>query len=75
LGKKPNELPGNGMGSVYAWPLPLGVYGAEVKFGIEKLGVVHIYPCPNKLVIVCCDLPKVGDEPSMVVRLWKWFTG
>jgi hypothetical protein len=52
-----------------------GMYGAEVKFGIEKLGVVYVYLCPNMLVVVCCGTPKVGAEPSMVVRLWKWFTG
>jgi hypothetical protein len=58
LGRKPNELPDNGMGSVYttvvygAWKLllactyaqslPSGVYEAEVKFGMEKLGVVCV---------------------------------
>jgi hypothetical protein len=47
------------------------VHEAEVKFGMEKLGVVCVYPYPNMLVIVCCDTPKVGAEPSMVVRLWK----
>jgi hypothetical protein len=51
-----------------------GVYGAEVKFGIEKLGVVSVYPCPNMLAIICFSTPKVGAEPSMVVRLSKWFT-
>jgi hypothetical protein len=59
----------------YAWPLPLGVYGVEVKFGIERLGMVCVYPCPNMLAVVCCGTPKVGAEPSMVVRLWKWFIG
>jgi hypothetical protein len=58
LGRKPNELPDNGMGSVYttvvygAWKLllacmyaqslPSGVYEAEVKFGMEKLAVVCV---------------------------------
>jgi hypothetical protein len=59
---------------VYARPLYPGVYGAEVKFGIGKLGMVCVYPCPNLLVVVCCGIPKVGAEPSMVVWLWKWFT-
>jgi hypothetical protein len=52
-----------------------GVYGAEVKFGIENIGMVYVYPCPNILAIVCCGAIKVGAEPSMVVQLWKWFTG
>jgi hypothetical protein len=45
------------------------VCGAELRFCIEKLGVVCVYPCPNILVIVCCDFSKVEAEPSMVVRL------
>jgi hypothetical protein len=45
------------------------VYGAEEMFGIEKLGAVCVYPFPNMLAVVCCSIPKVGDEPSMVVRL------
>jgi hypothetical protein len=53
---------------------PKGVW-AEVKFGIEKLCVVCVYPCPNMLAIVCCGTPKVRAEPSLVVQLWKWFTG
>jgi hypothetical protein len=57
----------------YVRPLPPGVYGAEVKFNIEKLGVVCVYPCLNILVVVYCDVLKVGAEPSMVVQLWKWF--
>jgi hypothetical protein len=46
-----------------AWKLPLActyaqsllprVYEAEVKFGMEKLGAVCVYPCPNMLTIVC----------------------
>jgi hypothetical protein len=52
-----------------------GVYMAEVKFGIEKLGATSVYPCPNVLAIVCCGILKAGVKPSMVVRLWKWFTG
>jgi hypothetical protein len=51
------------------------VYGAEVKFEMEKLGVVCVYPCPNMIALVCCGIPKVGVELSMVVQLWKWFTG
>jgi hypothetical protein len=51
----------------YVQPLPPGVYGAELKFGIEKIGVVYAYHCLNMLVIVCCDILKVGVEPSMVV--------
>jgi hypothetical protein len=43
--------------------------GAKVKFGIEKLGAVCLYPCLNKLVVVCCVFPKVGAEPSLVVQL------
>jgi hypothetical protein len=54
---------------------PRGVYEAEVKFGIEKLGAVCVYPCPNMLTAVYCGTLKVGAELSMVVRLWKWFTG
>jgi hypothetical protein len=46
-----------------------GVYGAEVKFGIEKIGAVCIYPCPNMLAVVYCGIPNVGVEPSMMVRL------
>jgi hypothetical protein len=57
----------------YARPLLPGVFGAEVKLGIEKLGVVCVYPCPNMLAVVCSGTPKVGAEPSMVVLLWKWF--
>jgi hypothetical protein len=48
---------------------------AEVKFGIEKLGVVCIYPCPNMLAVVCCGIQKLGAKPSLVVRLWKLFIG
>jgi hypothetical protein len=59
----------------YARPLRPGVYGAEVKFSIEKLGAVCLYPCPNMLVVVCCGTSKVGVEPSMMVQLWKWFIG
>jgi hypothetical protein len=44
-----------------------GVYGAEVKFGIQELAAVCIYPCPLMLTIVCCGTIKVGAEPSMVV--------
>jgi hypothetical protein len=58
---------------VYAWPVPPGVYGAEVKFGMEKLGAVCVYSCSNMLAIVCYSTPKVGVEPSMMVQLWKWF--
>jgi hypothetical protein len=57
------------IGFAYVRPLPLGVYGAELKFGIEKLGMVCIYPCPNMLAIVYRGIPKVGVKPSMVVRL------
>jgi hypothetical protein len=58
----------------YARSLLLGVYEAEVKFGMEKLGVVCVYPCPNMLTIVCYGIPKVGAKALMVVQLWKWFT-
>jgi hypothetical protein len=51
------------------------VYEAEVKFGVEKLGAVYVYPCLNMLAIVYCGILKVGAEPLMVVRLSKWFTG
>jgi hypothetical protein len=51
------------------------VYGTEVKFDIEKLGAVCVYPCPNILTVICCGIPKVGVEPSMVVQLWKLFIG
>jgi hypothetical protein len=53
----------------YVQPLPSGVYGAELKFGIEKLGVACVYPCPNMLAVVYYDIPKVGVKPSMVVWL------
>jgi hypothetical protein len=43
--------------------------GVELGFGIEKLGAVCVYPCPNMLVIVCCGIPNVGAEPLMVVQL------
>jgi hypothetical protein len=51
------------------------VYGVEVKFGIEKLDVVCVYPCLNMLVVVCCDILKVGAKSLMVVQLCKWFIG
>jgi hypothetical protein len=51
------------------------VCGVEVKFGIEKLDAVCVYPCSNMPVVVCCGTLKVGGEPSMIVRLWKWFIG
>jgi hypothetical protein len=50
----------------YVRPLPLGVWG-ELKFGIEKLVAVCVYPCLNILSVVYCSIPKVGAEPSMVV--------
>jgi hypothetical protein len=51
-----------------------GVYGAKVKFGIEKVGAIYICPCPNMLVVVYYGIPKVRAKPSMV-RLCKWFIG
>jgi hypothetical protein len=54
----------------YARSLPPRVYEAEAKSGMEKLGAVCVYPCPNMLVIVCCGIQKVGAEPSMLVQLW-----
>jgi hypothetical protein len=62
---------------VYPWPLYPRVYGAEPGFGIAKLCTVCMYPCPNLLAVVCCDIPKIGTKPetSTVVRLRKWFTG
>jgi hypothetical protein len=62
------------LGLVYARPLYPGVYRAEPGFGIVKLGMMCVYPCLNMMTIVCCSIPKVGVEPSMVVQLWKWFT-
>jgi hypothetical protein len=50
----------------YVWPLPLGVWG-ELKFGIEKLVAVCVYPYLNILSAVYCSILKVGGEPSMVV--------
>jgi hypothetical protein len=47
----------------------LGVYEVEVKFGMEKLGAVCVYPCSNMLDVVCCGIPKVGVEPLMMVQL------
>jgi hypothetical protein len=52
---------------VYVRSLHPGVYGAELGFGIEKLGAVCVYPYPNMLTIVCCGITKVRVEPSMVV--------
>jgi hypothetical protein len=49
--------------------LPPEVYGTEPRFDIENLDAVCMYPCLNMLVIVCCGIPKVGVEPSMVVQL------
>jgi hypothetical protein len=46
-----------------------GVYEVEAKFGMEKLGAVCVYPCSNMLNVVCCGIPKVGVEPSMMVQL------
>jgi hypothetical protein len=51
----------------YVWPLPPGVYRAELKFGIEKIGAVCVYPCPNMLVVACYGIPKVGAQPSILV--------
>jgi hypothetical protein len=56
------------LGLGYARPLYPKVYGAELGFGIVKLGAVCIYSCPNMLV-VCCGIPSVGAKLSMVVRL------
>jgi hypothetical protein len=28
-------------------------------------------PLPYMLAVVCCGIPRLGAEPSMVVRLWK----
>jgi hypothetical protein len=50
------------------------VYGVDPGFDIANLGAVCMYPCPNVLAVVCCGIPKVGAEPSIVVQLWKWFT-
>jgi hypothetical protein len=47
----------------YVRPLPQGVYGAELKCGIEKLGAVSVYPGPNILAVVCCGILKVGVKP------------
>jgi amino acid permease len=52
---------------------PEGMGGVELWFSIVKLGAVCVYPCPYMLVIACCGIPRLGAEPSMVVRLWKWF--
>jgi hypothetical protein len=62
------------LGLGYARSLYMEVYGAELGFGIVKLGDVCVYPFLNMLAIVCCGIPRLGAEPSMVVRLWKWFT-
>jgi hypothetical protein len=45
--------------------------GVKLDFGIVKLGAVCVYPCPYILAVVCCGIPRLGAEPSMVVRLWK----
>jgi hypothetical protein len=57
------------LGLGYTRPLYPEVHGAKPGFGIEKLGVVCVYPCPNMLAIVYCGIPKIGVELSMVVRL------
>jgi hypothetical protein len=57
----------------YVRPLHPGVYEVEPRFGIEKVGAACVYPYPNMLVVVCCGISEVGAEPSMVVRLRKWF--
>jgi hypothetical protein len=49
--------------------LYLVLYGADPGFGIVKLDAVCIYPCPNMWAVVCCGIPRVGAEPSTVVRL------
>jgi hypothetical protein len=59
----------------YVQPLPPAVYGAKLKFDIEKLGTVCIYPCLNMLAVVCCGIPKEGGKPSIMVGLSKWFIG
>jgi hypothetical protein len=58
----------------YARPLYPEVYEAKPEFGIVKLGVVCIYPCPNMMAVVCCGILRLEVEPSMVVRLLIWFT-
>jgi hypothetical protein len=63
------------LGLGYARPLYPEVYGVELGFGIVKLDVVCMYPCPYMLAVVCCSIPRFGAKPSMVVQLWKWFTG
>jgi hypothetical protein len=63
------------LGLGYAQPLNLEVYGVELGFVIVKLGVVCAYRCPFMLAVVCCGIPRLGVEPSMVVQLWKWFIG
>jgi hypothetical protein len=57
------------LGLGYARPLYPEVYGAELGFGILKLGAVYVYPYPNMLTVVCCGIPRVGAKPSMVVQL------
>jgi hypothetical protein len=52
--------------------IALGVYGAKMKFSMENLGTVYVYPFPNMLAVVYCSISKVGAEPLMVVWLWKW---
>jgi hypothetical protein len=52
-----------------------GVYGAEPGFVIAKRGAMCVFSCPNMLAVVCYGIPKVGAEPSMVVRLLKLLTG
>jgi hypothetical protein len=54
---------------MYVRPLPPGVYVIELKFDIEKIGVVCVYPCSNMLIVVCYDISKVGGESSIVIQL------
>jgi hypothetical protein len=59
------------LGLGYAQPLNPEVYGVDLGFGIVKLGAVRVYPCPYMLAVFCCFIPRLVDEPSMVVWLWK----
>jgi hypothetical protein len=52
---------------LYILPLYPEVHGGEPEFGITKLGAAGVCPCPKVLAIVCCVIPQIGVEPSMMV--------
>jgi hypothetical protein len=47
--------------------IPRGIWGRTRVWHRKARRDVYAYP--NMLVVVCCDIPPVGAEPSMVVWL------